>query len=677
MLDWNKKNKLKAITVLIWAVSNFIILNIVRPGGLMAYILPSILWGSLALYVAVVSFGKIRSWSNMQVTVAAASVVFIYVIVLLDIGFFSGFGRNSQYLNSQYFNLNVIPLSFMMLVFTLLGMEFSRAFLVRELGGRRPLLAIGGTALLFSIFGISTVRLLSIGGGLEASKFVGSTYLPLLAGNLLASYLVAIGGPVASLAYLGPLKVFWWFSPLLPHLSWGFEALLGVMIPIMGYLIINKYVSSSVLRKAGMHEESKGFGNKDEGLDLGWVAIPVACVLVVWFSTGLVGVHPTTIMSGSMRPSIDVGDMVIVRDVNAESVVEGDIVLYWNGDEMVVHRVVDMEHDRNNRVFVTKGDANSTPDSEPVTARQIQGKVMFTVPMIGWASIGVKSALFGAWAFLSTSSYMWVLIGLAVLLYLARKFSSRMGGSSWRRNGRSFGKKAGVLAVVLLVGTASSGVVYSHWAEKLQVSAELETGEWKSGVQVRKTLYGAYTNPSTGEDLSDPSDIIHIDSAKQIHFSTRFKLVIDVKNCGSTELTNVVVTDTIKNTVAPASWIPTQGSVDMDEDPSPGDDFGFNDFRWEVGNLTKGESASLTIWIETLSNPTGKYQPTSGDEGDSQDIEINDGATVMASSYSNSLSATTSGIKILIVDDGTEGNGLGKIDTSLPYTTGWAKDESG
>lgn len=481
-MDWNNKNRLKAIIVLIWAVSNFVILNIVRPGGLMAYILPSILWGSLALYVAVVALGKIKSWSNMQVTAAAVSVAFIYILVLLDIGFFSGFGRNSQ-----YFNLNVLPLSFMMMVFTLLGMEFSRAFLVRELGRKKPFLAIAGTAILFSIFSISMVRLLSIGGGLEASKFMGSTYLPLLAGNILASYLVAIGGPIASLAYLGPLKMFWWFSPLLPHLSWGLEALLGVMIPIMGYLIINRYVSSSILRKVGMHEESKGFGNKDEGLDLGWVAIPVVCVLVVWFSTGLVGVHPTTIMSGSMRPSIDVGDMVLVRDVNAESVVEGDIVQYWNGDEMVVHRVVDIEYDRNERVFVTKGDANSTPDSEPVTARQIQGEVMFTVPMIGWLSIGIKSFLFSTWAFLSTNSYVWVLIGLGVLLYFVRRFSSRMRISSWKRSGGDFGKKAGILAVVLLVGTASSGFVYSHWAEKLNVNAELETGSWSAEIGSTKT----------------------------------------------------------------------------------------------------------------------------------------------------------------------------------------------
>ncbi len=90
--------------------------------------------------------------------------------------------------------------------------------------------------------------------------------------------------------------------------------------------------------------------------------------------------------------------------------------------------------------------------------------------------------------------------------------------------------------------------------------------------------------------------------------------------------------------------------------------------------LTPGEKACLTIWVETLQNPEGKYEPTSGDEGDSQDLEINEGATVRATSTFTRLLAITEGITIHIIDDETPQNGLGIIDTTLPYSTPWAVD---
>jgi hypothetical protein len=45
-------------------------------------------------------------------------------------------------------------------------------------------------------------------------------------------------------------------------------------------------------------------------------------------------------------------------------------------------------------VFVTKGDANDSPDSEPVLGANVAGKVIFTIPKVGWIAVGVKNWLF-------------------------------------------------------------------------------------------------------------------------------------------------------------------------------------------------------------------------------------------------------------------------------------------
>jgi len=232
--------------------------------------------------------------------------------------------------------------------------------------------------------------------------------------------------------------------------------------------------------------------------------------------------------------------------------------------------------------------------------------------------------------------------------------------------------KLTALILIPIIALSFVGLAHSHWRETIRIQGTVTTGRWKACVRIQKTLEGAFTNPETGEDITEPTDLIAISAS----FPTKFKLTIEVKNCESTRLTEVVVTDTILTNVAPIDWTASKGTVSwIDEQPKgePGE-FIFNKLTWTIRNLNPGKSASLVIWIETLQNPTGKYEPTSGDEGDGQDLEINEGAKVTAESLLSSLSATTGGITIHIVDDDVEGNGIGRIDTELPCSTGWAED---
>lgn len=225
-----------------------------------------------------------------------------------------------------------------------------------------------------------------------------------------------------------------------------------------------------------------------------------------------------------------------------------------------------------------------------------------------------------------------------------------------------------------MVALSLCGFAKSHWSDRPRIQGTITTGKWKSTVRIRKTLMGSYTDPHTGDSLTEPTNIIAIAAG----FPTKFQLIIYVENHGSIDLKNVAVTDTIKNTVAPREWHPVEGVSWYNYVPDGGEwdgiHFGLNELTWTIGTLTPGEEACLTIWVETLQNPEGKYEPTSGDEGDSQDLEVNEGATVRATSTFARLWAITEGISIHIIDDEIPENGLGKIDTTLPHSTPWAVD---
>ena len=106
----------------------------------------------------------------------------------------------------------------------------------------------------------------------------------------------------------------------------------------------------------------------------------------------LFGYNSYGITSGSMAPAINVGTLVLAKEVEPETLETGDVIVfttYGEGD-FVTHRV--QENDREYRMLITKGDANATEDLDPIGYDSVIGKVSFSIPLLGyvapWMSTG-------------------------------------------------------------------------------------------------------------------------------------------------------------------------------------------------------------------------------------------------------------------------------------------------
>jgi signal peptidase len=97
-----------------------------------------------------------------------------------------------------------------------------------------------------------------------------------------------------------------------------------------------------------------------------------------------------------MRPTLDVGDVVIIAKVSADTIETGDIIQFREPEGVTtLHRVVEIQESEGEIVFVTQGDANSEPDAKPVIPENVVGKAIFNIPKIGWAAIAVKEFFMG------------------------------------------------------------------------------------------------------------------------------------------------------------------------------------------------------------------------------------------------------------------------------------------
>ena len=73
--------------------------------------------------------------------------------------------------------------------------------------------------------------------------------------------------------------------------------------------------------------------------------------------------RPLTVLSGSMEPTLQTGDVVVAKRVEPGDVRIGDVVTYRSPTgRLVTHRVRALHQTGERFVFVTKGDANNSTE---------------------------------------------------------------------------------------------------------------------------------------------------------------------------------------------------------------------------------------------------------------------------------------------------------------------------
>lgn len=99
------------------------------------------------------------------------------------------------------------------------------------------------------------------------------------------------------------------------------------------------------------------------------------------------GVMPLIVMTDSMYPEIQSGDLIICKEGDPAQVRVGDIVAFFDpagsGTSVVTHRVVEITEEDGALAFRTKGDANNVEDSVLVKADKLVGVYWKRIPSLG------------------------------------------------------------------------------------------------------------------------------------------------------------------------------------------------------------------------------------------------------------------------------------------------------
>lgn len=101
----------------------------------------------------------------------------------------------------------------------------------------------------------------------------------------------------------------------------------------------------------------------------------------------LAGFTPLSVVSDSMAPTFQAGDLILIRSCDPASLKEGDIVTFHtiinNEFALNTHRIAEIQGQADARSYVTKGDNNDIADIHMITDGDIVGKYVARLPHFG------------------------------------------------------------------------------------------------------------------------------------------------------------------------------------------------------------------------------------------------------------------------------------------------------
>ena len=108
--------------------------------------------------------------------------------------------------------------------------------------------------------------------------------------------------------------------------------------------------------------------------------------------------HFLIVLSESMKPAINMGDVVVTGRTTPEEIKVGDIITFKqptdaDPDRCVTHRVINITTENNTLYFQTKGDATEDPDMRLTPGEDLIGKVVLSIPYVGYLPHYVKTPL--------------------------------------------------------------------------------------------------------------------------------------------------------------------------------------------------------------------------------------------------------------------------------------------
>ncbi len=346
---------------------------------LIAYILNPVIWILLALIGYFVFYRNNKNYYPYRKEILYDVIIstILYIIVFYSFGFKVGFSNNaySKEINGIIINL----FSILMIV----GIkEYIRNLLINEITLHKLFYQL----IILFLFFLSDLNVSLI---IETAKDINNLFdvvlqfiIPILSLNIFANYLCIKSGFLSSFIFRVGIIGVSLIIPIVPKYDFIIPTLFDVLIPLFTYLVIRYHISKKTKYK--IEEPVKPSK---------WIPIFLIVLCLLMFSLGAFSIKPIVILTGSMKPGINEGDLLIIDKCEIKDVKVGDIIEYSMDRYTVVHRVIRILNGKNGIELIMKGDNNLQEDKKSVTEDTLVGCFRYHIPYLGYPAYLVHQIL--------------------------------------------------------------------------------------------------------------------------------------------------------------------------------------------------------------------------------------------------------------------------------------------
>ena len=301
-----------------------------------------------------------------------------YCLVIYVFGLRIGYIKNIFFTSIGTVLKNVIPISMLIILEELVRYEIVTK-------GNKNKFIMFLTVLIFVILDILvSLNQYDFSDLTNIILFIIATIIPSILRNISLSYIVYKVGYKATVIYQLFRQIPIYLLPFYPNLG----IYLNTMIDIVFSFIIFSFTYFSTSK------HKKNFIENNREKNVLSILILSLLICIICLNSGKFNYYGLVIMSNSMQPSISRGNIVIVEKINnKENPKIGDVLVFKNDiNKIVVHRLIDANK---NKYYYTKGDNNKIKDTYVVKRKDISGKVILSIPLIGYPTLWIKEAISG------------------------------------------------------------------------------------------------------------------------------------------------------------------------------------------------------------------------------------------------------------------------------------------
>lgn len=298
-------------------------------------------------------------------------VLLFYFLISYLLGLLLGFNKTFYAHDLENLLKNIIPV-----VLIIISIETARYLILKHQISKLQVIMLTLEFIILNI--IVKINGYHFDSAKQIFITVSTIILPLIASEILCTYISYYIGLFPTLIYKLIISLFIFIVPFVPNLGDYLIAIFGLLVPYMIFIQIKRNLQYKEKYNLYAKKYLKKFLS---------IFLSIIIFIVIILISGLFKYQMMAIATGSMEPVYFRGDAVIFEKIKANQIKKNDILVFKTSSGIITHRVMEIKTTNGEYSFKTKGDNNDNYDNLKITDKEVIGVVRGIVKYIGYPTV--------------------------------------------------------------------------------------------------------------------------------------------------------------------------------------------------------------------------------------------------------------------------------------------------